>query len=89
MKGYYEILLAAPAVGEIRAIHAHDPVAAKHVIDSLEYLSTDLESGALRAIDEGAGLFKAAVGDVEVLCWVRPEEMNVVVLTVSRHRQPA
>ncbi|MFG1612422.1 hypothetical protein ACGFI3_06665 [Nonomuraea wenchangensis] len=89
MKGYYEILLAAPAVREIRAIHADDPVAAKYIVDSLEYLSTDLESGALRVIDEGAGLFKAAMGDFDALCWVRREEMNVVMLTVSRHRQPA
>ncbi|MEW9533986.1 hypothetical protein [Microbispora sp. NPDC049125] len=89
MKGYFEILFAAPAAQAIRTIHADDPVAAKFLLGSLEFLSTDLDSGGLRTIDDKAGLLKAAVGDFNVLFWIRREDMRLVVLGVSRHGQPA
>ncbi|GGT05759.1 type II toxin-antitoxin system RelE/ParE family toxin [Nonomuraea spiralis] len=89
MKGYHEIQLASPAVRELRSLHACDPTAAAFVLDWLEYVSTDLESGALRTLDKEAGLLKAEMGDFDALCWIRPEEMSLVVLTVSRRRHPA
>ncbi|TMR92598.1 type II toxin-antitoxin system RelE family toxin [Nonomuraea basaltis] len=88
MKGYYEILIAASAVQEIRSIYGYDPVAAKFILDSLEYLSTDLESGTLQTIDKETGLLKVAVGDFDALCWIRHEEMSVVILAVSKRRHP-
>jgi hypothetical protein len=86
---YYEVLLAAPAVQAIRSIHGDDPVAAKFIVDSLEYLSADLESGALRTIDQEARLLKVTVGDFDALCWVQHAEMAIVILAVSQRRQPA
>ena len=88
MTRYYEILLAAPAVEAIRSIYRDEPVVAKYIVDSLEYLSADLESGTLRTLDKEAGLLRAAVGDFNALCWVRREEMTVVILTISKHRHP-
>ncbi|MEU8318046.1 hypothetical protein AB0C33_06710 [Nonomuraea sp. NPDC048881] len=89
MKGYYEIQLSSSAVRQIRAVHAAEPMAATFVLNGLEYLSTDLDSGLLRTIDKEAGLLKAEMGDFEALCWVRHDEMSLVILTVSRSRHPA
>ncbi|MER6947422.1 hypothetical protein ABT294_25650 [Nonomuraea sp. NPDC000554] len=89
MKGYFEILLAEPAADALRALHEEDPLAARFVVDWLEFISTDLESGGLRDIDKGAGLAKAAIGDFDALCWIRREQMNLIVLDVSRRSDPA
>ncbi|MFI9589923.1 hypothetical protein [Nonomuraea sp. NPDC052265] len=89
MKGYYEIQLASSAVRQIRSVHASDPMAAAFVLNCLEYLSTDLDSGLLRTIDKEAGLLKAEIGDFDALCWVRHEKMSLVILNVSRSRHPA
>ncbi|WP_242889134.1 hypothetical protein [Actinomadura litoris] len=89
MSGYHEILLAASAVRTVRAIHRDDPGSAEFVLNSLEYLSTDVDSGALRTIDKEAGLLTTRIGDFDALCWLRQGEMSIVVLAVSRRRHPA
>ncbi|MEU5881995.1 hypothetical protein [Spirillospora sp. NPDC047279] len=86
MKGYYEILVAAHAS---RAIRSFDPMVARYVVDSLEYLSTDRESGNVRTVDKETGLVKVEMGDFDALCWVRDEEMRIIVLAVSQHGHPA
>jgi hypothetical protein len=89
VKGYFEILLAEPAAETLRALHDDDPLAARFLVNWLEYFSTDLNSGGLRDIDEETGLAKAAIGDFDALCWIRPEQMNLIVLDVSRRTDPA
>ena len=86
MRQYHEVMLSASAARSVRSIHATDPVTAKAIIDTLEFISSDVEFGDSRTIADEPQLRRINIDDYFALYWIRREGMTVIVLSISRRR---
>ncbi|HZO67478.1 MAG TPA: type II toxin-antitoxin system RelE/ParE family toxin [Kribbellaceae bacterium] len=86
MTAFYEVGVAPAAVRAVRSLHDSDRATAKWLLDSLELMSSDPETGDTSVVSAELGLRKRNIGDYKVLYQIREERATIVVLAIERRR---
>jgi mRNA-degrading endonuclease RelE of RelBE toxin-antitoxin system len=85
MTQFYEVAVAPAAALALRLLHDADRATAKWLLDTLELMSSDPETGDTSLVSAKLGLHRRNIGDYKVLYQIR-EPATIVILTVERRR---
>lgn len=86
MREFYEVLIIPAAADYLRSIREAERPVVKWLLDSLELMSSDFNSGDVSEIDAEQGMYRINIGDHKLLFLVQQQEMRLIVLTIERRR---
>lgn len=86
MKDFYDVVVASAAASFLRSLHHTDRPVAKWLLDSLELMSSDPDSGDVAIVSAELDLRRANIGNYKVLYQVQRQRSVVVILSVQRKR---